>query len=98
VLSHVRATPPRQRRPIPLWNRSQSSIAAAEADRQAAAAHEAHVRLQLEQEIAEAEARKSAAREAYDLARHRAEPAAMSALTQLESGYRRGRFTYLDSG
>jgi len=82
--------------PIPLWNRSQSLIAAAEADRQAAAAHEVTVRLQLQQQIAEAEARKTAARDAWDLARNRAEPATLQALAQLESGYRRGRFTYLE--
>jgi len=82
--------------PIPLWNRQESAIAAAEAEQKAAQAHETLVQLELEQRLGEVQDRAEAARTAYDLARNRAEPAAREALTQLESGYRRGRFTYLD--
>jgi cobalt-zinc-cadmium efflux system outer membrane protein len=82
--------------PLPLWNRGGAAVAAAEAEQRAAAAHLTITRLQLEQQLAEAQQRRSAARESYELARTHAWPAAERALAQLEDGYRRGRFTYLD--
>jgi cobalt-zinc-cadmium efflux system outer membrane protein len=82
--------------PLPVWDRNQSLIAAAEADRRAAEAHETVLRLELEQSIHEARERMLAARDAWVISRDRAQPAVRQALDQLAAGYRRGRFTYLD--
>jgi cobalt-zinc-cadmium efflux system outer membrane protein len=83
--------------PLPLWNSGRSLVAAAEAERRASVAREREVRQRVLGELAGAAERMAAAREALELAETRALPAARQAVEQLETGYRRGRFTYLDT-
>jgi cobalt-zinc-cadmium efflux system outer membrane protein len=82
--------------PIPIWNRNGPQIAAATADYNAALSRERTVRARLARDLGNAGQRLTSAYEAIQLAGKRALPAARQALEQLESGYRRGRFTYLD--
>jgi cobalt-zinc-cadmium efflux system outer membrane protein len=81
---------------IPLWNRGQDRIAAAEAEYRAAAARELRVRAGLRQELAGLDRRMRFASEDYEIVATRTRPAARAALESLGSGYRAGRFTYLD--
>jgi len=81
---------------IPLWNRGQDRVAAAEAEYRAAAARELRIRAGLRQELASLDRRMRFAREDYEIAATRTRPAAHAALESLSSGYRAGRFTYLD--
>ncbi len=82
--------------PIPLWNTHGALVRAAQAEHHAATLHEQAVRLRLELELRNAHGRLLAARDRYEAARTRAQPAASAALAQLQRGYRAGRFTYLD--
>jgi len=83
--------------PLPLWNSGRSLVTAAEAERRAAVAREREVRRRVLGEFEGAAERMTAASEALEMSNARALPAARQAVEQLESGYRRGRFTYLDT-
>lgn len=81
---------------LPLWNRRQDLVAAAQLDVNAAQLKERTQRLELERLLANAWRRCRAAAEDYALTRDTALPAAREALVKLAEGYRAGRFRYLD--
>ena len=81
---------------LPLWNRRQDLVAAAQLDVNAAELKERTQRLELERLLTGAWRRCRAAAEDYALARDTALPAAREALVKLGEGYRAGRFRYLD--
>ena len=81
---------------LPLWNRRQDLVNAAELDVNAAELEERTQRLELERLLTGAWRRCRVAAEDYALARDTALPAAREALVKLAEGYRAGRFRYLD--
>ena len=81
---------------LPLWNRRQDLVTAAQLDVNAAELRERTARLEMERLLTVAWTRCRAAAEDYALARDTALPAAREALVKLAEGYRAGRFRYLD--
>jgi len=81
---------------LPIWDRQKNTIAAAQADLDAAQLRERTMRLELERQLTGAWRRCRAAADDYALARDTALPAAREALVKLGEGYRAGRFRYLD--
>lgn len=82
--------------PLPFWNTGGGALQSAEADQAAAEAEEVAVRQRLEQELSNAHERLSAAMESYARINDQLLPSAQEALEQLRSGYRAGRFSYLE--
>lgn len=82
--------------PLPLWNRGQASVAAAESDDAAAAARERQTALELRAELQRAYRRFVAAISAWEGLRDRVRPRAEEAMRLISAGYRAGRLGYLD--
>jgi cobalt-zinc-cadmium efflux system outer membrane protein len=82
--------------PLPLWNRQRGTAAAAEADRGAAQARGRAVSLRIEAALRDAYARYQGAAEMHASLRAEALPHAEAALQGLVSGYRAGRFRYVE--
>ena len=82
--------------PLPLWSRGRGALVSAQADQRATLAEERGVTLQLQAQVRRARERLVAEVEAYGATRRLALPASRQALEQLRSGYRAGRFGYLD--
>jgi cobalt-zinc-cadmium efflux system outer membrane protein len=82
--------------PIPIWNGHSELIQSAQAEQTSAASRQRAVERQLEQELRAAYDSLTAARDKEEIVRTRLLPAAREALTELQRGYRLGRFTYLD--
>ncbi len=82
--------------PLPLWNRGHDAVAAVEADRSAARAHEQLVSLRLRESLRTAQERYLAARENEEALRTHVRPKYEEALRQITDGYRSGRFGSLE--
>ncbi len=81
---------------LPLWNAQRGSLRAAEAERSAAQAEERATSLRLREAIRSQSDQLSSALGTYDTLAVRVRPRAQDALSLIDSGYRTGRFGYLD--
>ena len=81
---------------VPLWNQSHGSVNAAAAERDAAVAQQDAVRASLTVEVESARGRLLAALHSMAALRQEVAPRAEQALSLVQSGYRAGRFSYLD--
>jgi len=82
--------------PLPVWNRKQGAVTAAESDHRAAVARERQTTLELRGELQRAYRLFVAAIAAWEGIRDRVRPAADEAMRLISSGYRAGRLGYLD--
>jgi cobalt-zinc-cadmium efflux system outer membrane protein len=82
--------------PLPLWNRANGSIAAAELELSASAADRRAIEQQLQVALAAATERVRVAAAALDTLRLRVHPARAELVTGMLRAYREGRASYLD--
>jgi cobalt-zinc-cadmium efflux system outer membrane protein len=81
---------------VPLWNQSRGAVHAAAAERDAAVARQEAVRTSLMAAVENARGRLLAALHSMAALRQEVAPRAQEALSLIQSGYRAGRFSYLD--
>lgn len=82
--------------PLPLWNRQNGSLAAAETERDAARADASAIAARLDQELRQALEQVRLSVDAFAAIKSRVRPSAEKAASAVESGYRAGRLSYLD--
>jgi cobalt-zinc-cadmium efflux system outer membrane protein len=82
--------------PLPLWNRNQGNIAAAEAKVRAATARETVALADYQQQVAEARAAYLAAEAKADTLEEKSLPQAEEALRLADIGYRNGKFPLIE--
>lgn len=82
--------------PLPIWNARQGGVRAAEAERSAAQAEQRAVSVRLREAIRSQSDQLQSALGTFDTLAVRIRPAAQNALDLIRSGYRAGRFGYLD--
>src|SRR5690606_5662061 len=83
--------------PLPLWNRNQGNVAAAQARARSAAARQAVALSDYRQAVAEARADYLAAEAKADTLEAESLPRAEEALRLVEIGYREGKFALIEA-
>lgn len=82
--------------PLPLWNAQRGGVRAAEAERSAAEAEARAISVRLQEAIRGERDHLRSALDAYDTLAVRVRPTTQDALSLVVTGYRSGRFGYLD--